>query len=109
MANWKRWAVRINKLNEWVARWSVRAMSSMAAVYIFLGWSLLPSLNKNWETLVFYVSGGIIQLVALPLIMVGQRLEGKASERQMAEDHKMLKSISDDLKAIKDQLNNRPT
>lgn len=106
MANWKRWAVRIRETNEFMARWSVRAMSSMTAVYIFLAWSLLPSLNKNWETLVFYVSGGIIQLVALPLIMVGQRLEGKAAERQLKEDHEMLKRILTDIEEIKNRLEN---
>ena len=109
MAFTKRFQVRIRQWNEWIARHAVRAMSSMATVYIFLLWCLLPSVNKNWEQFIFYVSGGIIQLVALPLIMVGQRLEGKEAERRLEEDHRMMKKILAELDDIKDRLDNRPS
>ena len=108
MARIKRWAVYARNCNEFVAKYAVRFMSSMTAVYLFFGWALLPSVNKNWETLVFYISGGVIQLVALPLIMVGQRLEGKATEQRLKDDHEMLKQALKDLEDIKDLLNYRP-
>jgi len=89
----KRAISHIHAFNDWLARHTVTAMSSMACVYAFTIWSLLPTLDKGWEQIVFYVSGGVIQLVALPLIMVGQRLEGKDNDRRSKQDHEMLKRI----------------
>lgn len=82
-----------HNFNDWLARHTVAAMSSMFCVYAFMIWSLLPSLDAKWEQIVFYVSGGVIQLVALPLIMVGQKLEGKDNDRRSKQDHEMLKRI----------------
>ena len=79
--------------NDWLARHTVSAMSSMICVYVFVAWSVLPSVDSRWEQLVFYVSGGVIQLVALPLIMVGQKLEARENDRRSKQDHEMLKHI----------------
>jgi len=79
--------------NDWLARHTVSAMSSMICVYAFMAWSLLPSLDARWEQIVFYVSGGVIQLVALPLIMVGQKIEARENDRRSKQDHEMLKRI----------------
>ena len=94
----------ISTFNDWLARHTVTAMSSMACVYAFTFWSLLPSMRNSMRRVtsflgsvtpatVFYVSGGVIQLVALPLIMVGQRLEGKDNDRRSKQDHEMLTRI----------------
>jgi len=90
-------------MNNSLARWAVVAMSSMTCVYLFLIWSLLPALDKRWETLVFYISGGIIQLVALPLIMVGQRLEGREMDRRAQRDHELLLEIRNMIRGLEDE------
>lgn len=87
--------------NDWLARHTVSAMSSMICVYIFVAWSLLPSVDSRWEQLVFYVSGGVIQLVALPLIMVGQKLEARENDRRSKQDHEMLTKIYEHLEENK--------
>lgn len=92
----------IAEINEWIATHTVAAMASMECVYLFVFWSFLPSINHNWENFALYVSSGIIQLVALPLIMVGQRVEGRKVERRAEEDHKILKEILRQLKEIKE-------
>lgn len=84
------------KLKEWnekVAVIVVDFMESMTCVYLFLIWALIPTFFKETESFVFYVSGGIIQLVALPLIMVGQHLQGRKAERRAKQDHENLKNI----------------
>jgi hypothetical protein len=86
------WA-KIVELNEKIAVEIVDFMQSMACVYIFLIWALIPTFFKETESFVFYVSGGIIQLVALPLIMVGQHLQGRKAERRAKQDHENLKNI----------------
>lgn len=90
------------KINEWIALKSVAAMSTIWCVYLFLFWSPLPSLDKGLEQFVFYVSGGIIQLVALPLIMLGQKIEAKAAERRAENDHRAIREIHLDVKRIMD-------
>jgi hypothetical protein len=89
------------QINEWVALRTVSAMSTIWCVYLFLLWSLLPSFSKGLEPLVFYVSGGVIQLVALPLIMLGQKLEGRAAERRAIHDHRILLELQREIQELK--------
>lgn len=92
--------VTIAQINEWIALRTVAAMSTMGCVYLFLLWSFLPSINKDWEQFALYVSSGIIQLVALPLIMVGQSIEGKRTRMLSEQNHKMLDEILDRLRDL---------
>ena len=87
----------ISKINDSIALKAVAVMSSIWCVYGFLIWSLVPTLIPAAQDFVFYVSGGIIQLVALPLIMVGQNLMGAAAEQRAQEDHEHLVEILKDI------------
>ena len=77
-------------------------ISTMACVYIFLLWSLLPLVLPKTQDTVFYVSGGILQLVLLPLIMVGQSVMGKDQEERSREDHEALKLLLAEMKQLID-------
>lgn len=88
---------RFVALNERIATVVADNAATMACAYLFFAWSMLPLAWAETQAFVFYVSGGILQLVLLPIIMVG----GKVSERairaqaaadraQAAEDHRML-------------------
>jgi uncharacterized membrane protein len=72
----------------------------MWCAYGFLAWSLLPLVADGTRDLVFYVSGAIIQLVALPLIMVGQKILNRQSEERAEEDHQTLLSEFAEMKAL---------
>lgn len=86
----------LKTINNKIALTSVGLMSSIWCVYLFTIWSLLPSVFPDLQNLVFYVSGGVIQLVALPLIMVGQNLIGANAEQRAQEDHERLIEILKD-------------
>jgi hypothetical protein len=94
----------LSKINDTIALKTVAVMSSIWCVYAFLVWSMLPTVFPAAQDFVFYVSGGIIQLVALPLIMVGQNLMGAAAEQRAQEDHEhlieILKDIQEDHQAL---------
>ena len=90
--------MNLSKINDTIALKTVAVMSSIWCVYAFLIWSMVPTIVPALQDLVFYVSGGIIQLVALPLIMVGQNLTGQAAEQRAQEDHDHLVEILADIK-----------
>lgn len=79
-----------SNINEKIATGTVAAMSTMLCVYLFLVLALLPLVYPDAEQTVQYVSGAVIQLVALPLIMVGQAISNRATETRASEDHAML-------------------
>lgn len=77
----------MKRFNTWLAVKITQGMATMWCAYAFLLWSLIPLVWPQAQGVVFYVSGGIIQLVALSLIMVGQNVIGEASERRAIETH----------------------
>ena len=90
----------IKKANEKIALHSTLLVGSMGCVYLFLIWSLHPTVFPKLQGLVFYVSGGIIQLVLLPLIMVGSAVLGEKSERRAEQDHRTLMAEFKEMKEM---------
>jgi len=84
-------------INDLVATRVTLAVSTMMCVYIFLAWSLLPLVVPRLESFVFYVSGGILQLIFLPLILVGQNLLSKEAENRAQQDHEAIMEILSDI------------
>ncbi len=80
----------MKKFNEWLAVRMTLIFGTMAAVYVTLVWSLLPLVWPQTQTIVFYVSSGVIQLVALPAIMVGQIILGRKAEERAQQDHEAI-------------------
>ena len=72
-------------------------VSTMACVYIFSMWSFLPLFWYASEPIVLYVSSGFLQLVLLPMIMVGQNLLGNSQERRSIADHSAIRDISKEM------------
>jgi len=96
--------IDLKALNERIASTTTVLMGSMGCVYLFAIWSILPVLFPKLQSFVFYVSGGVIQLVALPLIMVGSAVLSKKSEERAIEDHETLMAEMAELKAMHDEL-----
>ena len=89
-------------LNERIATNATKYFGSMWTFWIFCIWAflpLIPALEKYKET-ILYISSGFIQLAALPLIMVGQDIMGRASEIRSQEDHEMLREQYQDIKEL---------
>ena len=98
----------MHKFNEWLAVKITQGMATMWCAYAFLCWSLIPLAWPQTQSVVFYVSGGIIQLVALSLIMVGQTVLGEAAEQQNKVTHDTVIRthglVMEDLLIVKRQL-----
>lgn len=97
--------IDIKSLNDRIALQSTVLMGSMGCVYLFLVWSLLPVVFPKLQSFVFYVSGGVIQLVALPMIMVGSAVLSRASEARAQQDHETLMAEMAELKEMHQELN----
>jgi hypothetical protein len=78
---------KLTQFNEWLAIMITQWFGSMTMFYACLIWCLIPIYDKALENTVFYVSGGIIQLVALPLIMVGTNILSRSAEKRAQIDH----------------------
>jgi hypothetical protein len=76
---------KIQTLGEWLSVQAVSRVSTVTCVLLFLLWSLLPLLFPNSTTVVAYVSSDVLQLVLLPLIMVGQKISSEKNKKH--QDH----------------------
>jgi hypothetical protein len=90
----------MKKINDIIAIKITELVGTMGCVYIFFIWSMLPVFFHNSQALVFYVSGAVLQLVLLPLIMVGQKLLGAESEQRAKEDHINILNEFEELKQM---------
>lgn len=97
-----RWVYRAN---DWLVRHAARALATIWAVDVFLILCTLPVLTQPSIFTIFYLSSGILQLVALPILAymsdVIQR-QGDAAqaqaERLQQETHDMVRLEFEDLK-----------
>lgn len=80
-----------------------RFFGSMACFYVFVLWALLPVIPffSKYQVTILYVSAGFIQLVALPLLAVGQQVQSEKSEKRM---EKMMLHISKTEDTIKKEM-----
>lgn len=80
---------KVKASNEKFAAFCTRMFGSMGMFYVFLMWSILPILPAiaPYKDFILYVSSGVIQLAALPLLMVGGIVLNRASEKRAEEDH----------------------
>ena len=76
-----------NRLNDWIAVRANQLFSTMVCFWVFLIFALLPLRWPSAMPLVQFVSSGVLQLVALPLLGVGTVLAARASDRLSKEQH----------------------
>jgi hypothetical protein len=77
---------RVSAFNERLAVRATWAFGTMWAFYVFTAYGLLPLLFPGAINTLLYWSN-VVQLVALPLLAVGQSVLGRAAERQAKETH----------------------
>src|SRR5271170_5809000 len=89
----------IKFLNNKIAVISTISMSTMWCVYLSILLSCIPLMFHQSQDTVLYISN-CIQLVALPLIMVGQAIIGKTAENRAKQDHEILLEQFEELKTL---------
>jgi hypothetical protein len=84
----------MNQLNEKIAIIFTKCFGNMFTFWAFCGWAFLPLIPvlSNYKETILYISSGFIQLAALPLIMVGQEVLGRDSEKRSLKDHEMIQT-----------------
>jgi len=93
-------------LNDRIALVATRIFGSMPTFYLFFIWALLPLIPwfHRFQVFILYISAGIIQLVALPLLSVGQNLLGRHGEARAEADFAVNQRSFSDTEAILSQL-----
>ncbi|MEY9944878.1 hypothetical protein [Kitasatospora sp. GAS1066B] len=76
----------MSRINDLVAARATRAFGSMPATYALAGYCLLPLAVPGARDQLLYWSNAV-QLVALPLLMVGQAVLSRAAEARATETH----------------------
>lgn len=92
---------KINKFNEWLAVHATLVFGSMWTTYLFFCYGFLPLLFPDKMDKLLYWSN-TVQLWSLPLLMVGQNVLGRASEKRAETDHEM---IATEFSEIKEMMN----
>ena len=85
---------RINKFNDMVAVQGTKFFGTMWTTYLFFAYGFLPILFPAYMDELLYCSN-TVQLWSLPLILVGQNIMNKASERRMEKMYQMIKEMQE--------------
>lgn len=96
------------KLNDAIGLGITRRVGSMWAAYIFFALTLisLPAAISTGSTLVIvsWVAQTFLQLVLLPIIIVGQNLQAKESEKRAIATYEDAGAILDEAREIQSHL-----
>ncbi|HUI89618.1 MAG TPA: hypothetical protein VLX61_12950 [Anaerolineales bacterium] len=90
-------ASALGRLNTWVAVRVTKSVGSMWCAYLFAALALisLPSAIRSGSSIVIisWIAQTFLQLVLLPIIIVGQNVLAAASDARAESDHETLLSI----------------
>ncbi len=99
-------AVGLSGFNRWLAVAITRAVGSMPMAYLFLALSLvsLPAaiLSGNVIVIVAWIAQTCLQLVLLPVIIVGQNVQAAAADARAEVDHEVLGHEAEILASLHD-------
>ena len=100
----------VNKLDSIITNicdYCVDKFSTIYAIIVCLFWSLMPIFIHSTENVVFYISGGVIQLIALPEILYRDKRGTEKAEKRAEADHlaiqaefKMLKTLLNEVHVL---------
>ena len=98
-------------LNDRIGLGITKRVGSMWAAYVFMGLSLvsLPAAIKSGDTvtIVAWVAQTFLQLVLLPVIMVGQNLQSAESEKRAIATYEDAGAILEEAKEIQSHLSSQ--
>ena len=95
----------LNAVNEWLARRITGAVGTMYCAYLFAIIGIMAIVgaftgNVGLVLIVGSISGYFLQLVLLPIIIVGQNLQGKKHEKRHNEMIQLHKNTLDHVRKI---------
>jgi uncharacterized membrane protein len=82
---------RENRFNEWLAVRITRIVGTMWCAYAFAGLALISlpaAIRGGTATLISWIAQTFLQLVLLSIIMVGQNIAAKKSDRQLEQTYR---------------------
>lgn len=77
----------MKRINDWIGYQTTNGVGTMWTAYLFFLWALLPLVMPQAQNVVQYVSQSVIQLVLLPIIIVGQNVAASITEKRDIETH----------------------
>ena len=92
------------QINDKIAAWLTRYVGSMWCAYAFFALVIVPLFFPSINAAVQYISSAVIQLVLLPIIMVGSNVLSKASEERAAQDHETIMAEHAETRAILEEI-----
>ena len=90
----------MRSINELIAKRLTLMISTMWCAYAFALMVMVPLVLPQTGAMIMYISSSFLQLVFLPLIMVGQNVLSRESEARAEADHRTLLQELEELKAI---------
>jgi len=97
---WKYFIKKINEFNDLVALKATLIIATMWCVYAFAVMVMIPFFIPSTTSIIQFISSAFLQLLFLPLIMVGQDVQGRKSEARAQQDHETIMAEMAELKAI---------
>ena len=95
-----------NRFNDWLAIHITKIVGTMWCAYAFAGLALISlpaAIRGGTATLISWIAQTFLQLLLLSIIMVGQNIAAKKSDRQLDQtyrDSEELLKISDSIQAL---------
>lgn len=86
----------MRRFNERLALLLAEWFATMAAFYAFTVLALLPLVWPASMSVVQFISSGVLQLIALPLLAVSGVIIGRAAERRAEQDHRAIMELLHD-------------
>ena len=83
--------IRENRFNEWLAIRITKVVGTMWCAYAFAGLALISlpaAIRGGTATLISWIAQTFLQLVLLSIIMVGQNIAAKKSDRQLDQTYR---------------------
>lgn len=92
-------------VNTWLADHLTGIFGSIWTVWIFIAYPLLGMLAPmTWQTKIFFISSGWIQLWALPLLNLASNRADKLRQAKADVDHRALTHIAGEIDKIQEAL-----
>lgn len=86
-----------NRFNQWLAVLITRSVGSMWCAYLFAGLALvsLPAVLSSGDVqlIIAWLAQTFLQLVLLPIIIVGQNVQAAVSDARAEADHQNILAI----------------
>lgn len=90
---------RLSKTDK-VALFITKYVGTMTFFYFCFVLVTIPLIFKGTMTAIFYISSGYLQLILLPLIIVGQNLQGRHAEIRAEHDYETNVKAEKEIEAI---------